>query len=276
LPKLAIFGRAGLLGRGRWLALVAAVALVAAIPVPYRIACPCIVEPVVRRYVAAPFTGIFEKSLVKPGDLVTRDQVLGRMDGREVRWELASLEADHSRARKLRDSDLATNKVAAAQMDRLEMERLEQKRRVLDHRAERLEIRSPIDGVVIDGDLERSEGVPVTMGDSLYEVAPLSKLVAELSVPDEDIALVEAGEEVEIQLDAFPWQSWTTRLERLQPRAEIRDERNVFLALAPLADEGQELRPGMKGTARVVGPRRSLGWIVLHKPWNRLLDWLGW
>jgi len=37
--------------------------------------------------VAAPFMGIFEKSLVKPGDLVSRDQLLGRMDGREVRWE---------------------------------------------------------------------------------------------------------------------------------------------------------------------------------------------
>jgi hypothetical protein len=276
LAWLKIFGRTGVLGRGRWLAIVGALALLLAIPLPYRISCSCVVEPVVRRYVAAPFTGIFEKSMVKPGDLVREQQLLGRMDGREVRWELAGLEADHSKAQKSRDSNLAVGKVANAQMDRLEMDRIDQKRRVLNHRSERLEIRSPIDGVVIDGDLERSEGVPVTMGDPLFEIAPLDELVAEISVADEEVALARTEQEVEIRLDAFPGQTWTTKLERLQPRAEVRDEQNVFLGLAPLASETQELRPGMKGTATIVGPRRSLGWIVLHKPWNRLTSWLSW
>ena len=37
------------------------------------------------------FAGEFEKSLVKPGDLVAVGQALGRMEGRDVRWELAGL-----------------------------------------------------------------------------------------------------------------------------------------------------------------------------------------
>src|SRR5690606_27148916 len=120
-------------------------------PWDYKIACRCEIQPAVRRYVAAPFAGVFEKSLVEPGDLVRRDQVLGRLDGKEVRWELASVMAEYERVSKSYDVNLAAGKVAAAQIDRLEMERLDHKRRLLEHRAANLEIRSPIDGIVLSG-----------------------------------------------------------------------------------------------------------------------------
>ena len=93
--------------------LVAIAAAAMFLPVPYRVGCECQIQPVTRRVVAAPFAGTLEKSLVKPGDIVRRGGVLGRMDGREIRWELAGLIADQSRAAKSRDVNMADNKVAA-------------------------------------------------------------------------------------------------------------------------------------------------------------------
>ena len=52
------------------------------VPVPYRVKCDCELEPVTRRFVAAPFDGPLEQTFVEPGDLVVKDQLLARMDGR--------------------------------------------------------------------------------------------------------------------------------------------------------------------------------------------------
>ena len=49
----------------------------------------------------APFDGVFEKSLVRPGDVVNKNQKLAQMDGRELRMELAGVVADYHRARKV-------------------------------------------------------------------------------------------------------------------------------------------------------------------------------
>lgn len=264
--------RRRLAGRNLALVLLAGI-LLACVPWPYKVVGPCELQPLTRRFVAAPYAGVFEKSLVEPGDLVTRDQVLGRMDGRELRYELAGVAADQERAAKSRDVNLVSGKVAAAQIDALERERFGNRRRLLETRADHLDIRSPIDGVVISGDLKRSEGVAVTVGQSLYEIAPLDRMVVEIAVPDEQILFVEAGQEVIIRLDAWPRQTWRGELRKVQPRSEVRDSENVFLAEVLLDNADRRLRPGMKGTARITTVWRPAAWIALHRPWNWLASW---
>ncbi len=263
--------------RGRALgALIAVLAAACFTPMPHIVSVECEVRPVVRRFVAAPFAGEFEKSLVKPGDVVTRGQVLGRIEGRDVRWELAGLSADQQRVRKSRDANMAVGKTAAAQMDQLEAERLDVKRKLLESRLQHLEVRSPIDGIVISGDLERSEGVPVAMGQILFEVAPLASMVAELAIPDAKIPHVEAGMPATLRLNAFPGTAWTGSVAKIHPRSVTREKDNVFLGDVPLDNHDRTLRPGMKGRARIRTANRALGWIVFHEPWHYVVSRLGW
>ncbi len=254
---------------------VAAVCGILALPWQYKIGCEAELQPVTRRFVQAPFAGLFEKSLVKPGDFVHRNQVLGRLDGRELRIEAASLEADANRAARSREANMAVNKTAAAQMDKLEMDRLEMKRQLLACRASQLDITSPLDGLVIAGDLEKSQGAPLSVGQSLYEIAPLDRMVLEVAIPVEEISHVRNGCEVTISLDAYPGQSWTATLLRVQPRAEVREADNVFIGEVELDNAAGQLRPGLKGRVKLLSDSRALGWIALHKPWNRLMAWLG-
>ena len=140
----------------RGLAIAATAVIVAAglcIPVPYDVGVQCELQPDVRRFVAAPHAGEFQKSLVKPGDIVAKGQVLARMEGREVRWELAGVVAEQEHARKSRDVNMAAGKTAAAQIDQLEIQRQEVKRQLLERRLANLEIKSPVDGIVVAGDL---------------------------------------------------------------------------------------------------------------------------
>lgn len=249
---------------------------VLAIPVTYEVKCDSELQPMVRRFVAAPFDGTLEKTLVEPGDIVRKLQPLARLDGREIQWELAGIEAEFARASKEHDTHLATRDIAAAQLAKFDMDRLQHRQRLLDSRADHLEVRSPIAGLVIAGDLEKSEGVPLETGQTLFEIAPLDQMVVEVAIPEADIAYVEPGQIVDVKLNAFPGETWTGTLRRVHPRSELRDQRPVFIGEVELSNRTGDLRPGMQGTARVETTSRPLGWVMLHGPWESFLLWMGW
>ena len=251
-------------------------AAVAAFPVRHRLSCNCTVQPVTRRFVASPFDGKLEHALVAPGDVVSKGQVLARMDGRELGLELASLTADLNRASKQSDAALATHNISEAQLAQLEMDRIELKIQLLQQRAQQLDIKAPLAGVVVSGDLRKAEGAPLSTGQTLFEVAPLEAMVVEVSIPEDDIAYVQVGAEVKVRLDACADEPQVGTIARIHPRSEIRDERPVFIAEVRLSTAHRIFRPGMQGSARIDGPRASLAWSWLHKPWHKLIVALGW
>lgn len=261
-----------------WTALAGACAAAAILSAPmhYRITCDCKTEPVTRRLIAAPFDARLETVLAAPGDVVAAGQVLARLDGREIRWELAGITADYNRAGKQTDASLAVHHVAAAQQAKLERDRLELKIRLLRERAEQLDIKSPLSGIVVAGDLRKAEGAPLATGQTLFEVAPLDQMLVELSVPEADVGHVVARAGVTVWLDAYPGLRWSGTIGRIHPRSEIRNDRNVFIAEVAFDNPNNKLRPGMNGSARIVGPRRTLGWNLLHKPWAKVREMAGW
>ncbi len=263
--------------RGRAICLaIALLGLAMMLPWPYHVSCECLVQPVVRRYVAAPYDGTLAATLVRPGDVVRAGEVLARMDPREIQWELDELQADYARASKERDAAMAARQTSTAQLAELEMERLDVQITQLEHRFENLAIRSPIDGVVVSGDLEKAEGAPLTIGQTLFEVAPLDRMSVEVNVPEEDIGSVQPEMQVVANLEAFPDDPIIGSLDRIHPQAELRDKESVFVAEFQLGNPQQRLRPGMNGSAQIRGPKRSLGWILFHKPWTSLRRALAW
>jgi multidrug resistance efflux pump len=250
----------------------AALALVTLLllPLPYKIRGECTAEPVLRRFAVAPYSGLLETGLVAPGEVVREGQLLARMDGREIRWELAGLVAERNRALKQRDASLAAEDVPGAQMARLEVKQLDLKIDLLRHRQQRLEITSPIDGLILSESLDGAESVPVNTGQAICEIAPLDPIEIQVAVPDDEILHVREGMRVEARFDAFPSDAVTGIIRNVHPRSEIRAGGNVFIATVELDNGSQALRPGMHGSATVRGDRHLLGWILLHRPWHWL------
>ncbi|MBL8819120.1 MAG: efflux RND transporter periplasmic adaptor subunit [Planctomyces sp.] len=255
---------------------VATTSLLLLIPFPYRIDAHCELQPVERRYVASPFAGSLEECYVEPGDLVDVDQLLARMDGREVRWELAGVNADLHKATKERNTHLNTHQFGSAEIARHEVERLQNRTELLETRNAELEIRTPIAGIVVSGDHHEKEGVALEVGQSLFEIAPLEVMNIEVGVPEDDIRHVRQGMVVQLQLNAFPETIFEAEILRIHPRAELRDQENVFVCDAELENTSLILRPGMRGTGKVIADRRSLGWILFHKPVAYFTAWMGW
>ena len=261
-----------------WLygAIVLCLAAVMLLPWPHRISCHCEVQPVIRRFVVAPYDGTLESSQVLPGDVVHKGDMLARMDEREIRWELAGLEADYAHARKERDAAMAVHRTSAAQLAELEMEHLQVEMQLLEHRIDHLAIRSPIDGIVVAGDLDDVEGAPLTIGQTLFEVAPLDVMTVEINIPEQDVALVDTGMKTKVRFEAFPEQPISGAIERIYPQAELHDHESVFVAQFRQDNQDQRLRPGMNGWATIAGRTQPVGWILFHRPWHSARRWLGW
>ena len=263
--------------RGRLMAaIVTLIGLTLCMPVHYQAKCDCTIEPGSRRFVAAPFTGPLDRAFVEPGDIVEPGQLLARMDGRELRMELAGTRADLHRAAKERAGHLATHESGQSEVARFEVDRLQLRTELLEHREKNVDIHCPIDGVVVSGDLEDAEGMPLEVGQTLFEIAPLDQMVVEISIAEDDFAYVRAGMAATVRLDAYPLRKFKAKIERVHPRSELRDDANVFIAEVSLEHSAIELRPGMRGTARVQADRYPLGWNLFRRPFSAAVAWLGW
>jgi multidrug efflux pump subunit AcrA (membrane-fusion protein) len=134
----------------------------------------------------------------------------------------------------------------------------------------RTSVVAPFDGIVLEGDLDRSLGSPVERGDVLFELAPLEGYRVIVEVDGRDIADVASGQGGRLTLAAFPDRPLAFVVERITPISTALDGRNFFRVEAMLDNPGRDLRPGMEGIAKIDAGRRRLLWIWTHE----LIDWL--
>ena len=229
------------------------------IPYTYRVRCSALAQPELRRFAVAPFEGQIEAAFVRPGDRVTAGQVLARLDGRNLRWQLNSAVAQKEQAVRKREVELAAQRVSEAMLAELETENLDAQISILEAKMERLEIKSPIDGIVLSGSLDRAEAASVALGESLFEVGSFQPVKLELAIPAEDVGQVRVGQNVQFWMEGSGGQPPRGKIARIRPVSETRLARNVFVAELVVDNADQSLRPGMMGAARIDGDRHALG-----------------
>jgi len=241
------------------------------IPVPFRLNTDCLVQPVSIRFIVSRFDGILQNVLVQPGDHVEQGDVLARLDGRDIEIDQAARAAELKKARKTRDHYLADGNTAAAQIAELDGQRIDQQLNLLQEKEKHLTLASPIDGIILTGDMKRIEGSPVGRGQTLFEVSPLNTMIVELAVRETHISYLEPGMMVTVRFDAFPETTWDGAIEKINPKSKIRENRNVFIAELEFENPDEKLRPGMQGKAKVDAGLKPLGWILFRKPWYSFL-----
>jgi hypothetical protein len=261
----------------RWMA-VAALSLggVAAFPMPYMMYCNCELVTTDRRYAVAPYKGTLKDVFVTPGQVVSPGHLLATMDDRELRIEVAGKQAAFDREQNQIKVSRAAGDFAKARISELEAARINSEVTLLNHHLSNREIRSPIAGTIVQGDLAELSGAPVEVGSNLFEVAGLDEMLVQIEIPEYQYRYSTVGQEVGLHLEAFPYETYVGVIERLHPRATTRDTRNVFLAEIRIPNPAGQLRPGMKGQARVRGDAYPLAWKWLHHPYEKTRQFLGW
>jgi biotin carboxyl carrier protein len=250
--------------------------IVAAVwPVQYRVACQTRVETTAQRLIATPFEATLKQSNFKPGDVVKAGEILLVLDGRPLRLEREAIEAERQQVAKEHDAALATGRIADSQQAALKNKQLARRSELLDDRLQNLDVVSPIDGVVVSGDLKRYVGSPLERGQTLMEIAPMDQMVIEVEIPEHEIGYVQKGAETRIKIDAIGGESMQLVIDDLYPRAELRDERNVFIAKINVENADGKLKPGMLGQATTYGPLRPWIWSWVRGGFEQVLWWIG-
>lgn len=112
-------------------------------------------------------------------------------------------------------------------------------------------MRAPIDGVIIQGDLSQMIGAPVDKGQVLMTAAPRDQRRVIVEVDERDIHWVRVGQRGRLSVAALPWDWIDLTVRRITPMAQVVEGRNVFEVEADVATGAGELRPGLRGVARI-------------------------
>ncbi len=171
----------------------------------------------------------------------------------------------------MRDGETAQAQIAQANADKIQAQ-IE----LLEYQIGQASLVSPIGGVVVKGDLKREIGAPVKVGDILFEVCPLESLRAQLMVPEDAIYDIKVGQEGYLATASYPGERIKFVVERINPIAEVVNQRNVFKVRVQLLETRSWMRPGMEGVAKVSVGKRRYVWIWTRKivNWIRMKLWL--
>ena len=246
------------------------------LPVTYKVRCNGVTEPVTRRFAVAPFDGHIEVGRVEPGDPVVAGQILAEMDGRALRWELSGVTAEREQSLRTREMELSSRNVPKTILAELEFDRLASEESVLKYKRDHLQIKSPTDGIVLSGSLERAEAASVETGQVLFEIGPVKPMRVEIAIPSHEIAQVQTGDSATVWIEGQEDRPIEGEIKRIHPRSETRDAKNVFIGEIEFPNDSERLRPGMKGSVRIDCNYRSLGWSLFHKPMNYVRSRLTW
>jgi multidrug resistance efflux pump len=238
---------------------------------------PFVLETVEQQVIPAPFDGYLKTVEVDVGQTVQQDtSILATLDTAELRLQLAAASADKAGYLKQVSAAMRDNETAQAQIAQANADKAQAQIDLLQFQITQSQLTTPLAGVVVKGDLKRQIGAPVKTGDILFEVCPLESIRAQLLVPDDLILYMVVGQEGRLATASYPDKPIRFVIERIDPMAEMVNQRNVFKVRARLTETYPWMRPGMEGVAKVEVGKKRYVWIWTRKVtnWLRMKLWL--
>jgi membrane fusion protein (multidrug efflux system) len=233
-----------------------------------------------KAFVMPKVKGEIRAVLADEGQRVRAGQVLARLDGDQLRLEVAlyeatmrKLERDYARNLELQQKGL----ISATAIDNLKYE-LEAARANWELARLQLsycDIRSPIAGTVtqrldlvkVGNTVTPVGGVIESADSSLFVVEDLQSLILRVNVPERELAKLSVGQVAELSFDAVPGRTFQGQIALVSPYIDAQTA--TFPVRIRVTDDDQLLRPGMFARVAIVYERKP---DALQIPRTALLD----
>ena len=112
-------------------------------------------------------------------------------------------------------------------------------------------IYAPASGTVVVSDLEQRIGQVFPQGQEIFQFAADGNWLLEIEVPDDIANYVTAEQTGTFSAASHPDEKQSFTLKHIDGAAMTVQDRNVFMARAPLETRPEWMKSGMEGTARV-------------------------
>jgi len=244
----------------------------------YHVSAQAVVEGEVRRTIASGLDGYIGGEYARAGQAVRQGDLLATLDDTELKLQRLRWIATRRQHQSELDRALATGTRADVNIDSAQIDEAAAEIALLDAQLARTRIVAPFDGLIINGDLSQSVGMPVQRAQVLFEIAPLDSYRVIARVPDSEIARVRPGAAGTLVLSALPDRRFDLHVVRVTPIAEQSDGGNTFHVEARLDGVSPRLRPNMEGVAKLDSGRHLLIWAWTHHLIDaaRLFLWSWW
>jgi membrane fusion protein (multidrug efflux system) len=233
-----------------------------------------------KAFVMPKVKGEIRQVLADEGQRVREGQVLARLDGDQLRLEVAlaeatmrKLERDYARNTELQAKGL----ISAVSIDNLkyELEAAKASWELARLQLSYTDIRSPIAGTVTQrldvvkvGNTVTPVGGVIESGDSaLFVVEDLDSLMLRINIPERELAKLSVGQTAELSFDAVPGRAFTGQIALISPFVDAGTA--TFGVRIRVTDTDGMLRPGMFARVAIVYERKP---DALQIPRTALLD----
>ncbi len=240
------------------------------LPLNYHVNATCRVVPVEIRHLTMPFDGVVAGVLLNAGQPVRKGEILCRLDTRDLMEQRAQLAAQVRVLDHEIDKAMSTNDPVNVRLSESQKKLVATQLVILDEKIARCEVRSPVEGIVISGDLGKNIGNVLSKGEALYEVAPRTGWRLEMDIPERDIDDVREGQTGWFSTFARPEEAQIFQVDRIRPLAEIRNGKNIFPVEAETSLSLNWIRSGMEGVASIQAGKRVI-WRLLFQ---RVIDYI--
>jgi len=251
------------------------------------------VEPQVKVDVKSVLSGKVVELLAREGDRVARGQVLARVEPdvnqardlaqvknavSEAEIALAEAKATHERNRGLLGQGLLSAQAGLESETRFRQAKAGydaamEKYRIVQESGvpiaiatagitQRLNVTSPMDGVVIRRSVELGDTVmsgvsSFNAGTVLMTVADVETMIIKAGINEVDIGKIRLEQPVKVSLDAYPKVRFQGAIKRIAPAARLEEKVKVFDVEIAIDRQGNELRTGMTANVDVIGEKRA-------------------
>lgn len=165
-------------------------------------------------------------------------------------------EAQYDTALTRRDSALAALTVAEANLRNARASALQREANLESARVDldRTFIRSPIDGVVIDRQIDVGQTVAATFNAPvLFLIAQdLSRIQIEAQVDEADIGDIGVGQSVTFDVDAYPDREFSGEVQQVRLAATTEQNVVTYTVVIEANNPGQRLLPGMTANVNII------------------------
>lgn len=233
-----------------------------------------IVEATQQAGMAPPVTATILKLLVKEGQKVTKGQQLVQLDTtvEEAKVKAFAAKVSYLRAELQRKETLYQQGYASTQVYQEAQSALRQAEaewQAQQNMVERLKMKAPMDGVVLRHDVDEGEvAVPEKV---LIWVGDPRELRISAEVDEEDIPEIQPGQKVLIKCDAFPGETFESKVETITPQGDT--VAKSFRLRLPLPGE-TKLPPGMTVEVNVLTQHKERTLLIPTSAYYRNKVWL--
>lgn len=149
-----------------------------------------------------------------------------------------------------------------------EISRLNAQQRHLEDERRRLNVVSPVTGVMTTHKLKETIGQHVAKGDLIARVHEMQTVTAEIAVSENEISDVRVGQPVVLKCRAYPRLSFRGKVTAIAPIASKQEEWRLdrtVLVTTELDNHGLLLKPEMSGNAKIYCGERRLGDLLTRR-----------